>query len=90
MTGVSWPPLGMTRGARRPGESFSPISATGGLRRSAGRARGMSEAREKVVAALIALLVQGIILLAGLSVHLVPEPSAVPVEASAKGVAELG
>jgi len=50
----------------------------------------MSEAREKVVVALIALLVQGIILLAGLSVHLVPEPSAVPVEASAKGVAELG
>jgi len=37
----------------------------------------MGEARERVIAALVALLVQVIILLAGLSVYLVPEPSTV-------------
>jgi len=51
----------------------------------------MTEARERVIAALIALLVQAIIVVAGLSVCYGPEPSTVegvPVSASAQGVAE--
>jgi len=53
----------------------------------------MGEARERVIAALSALLVQVIIVLASLSVYLLPEPSTVegvPAAASAHGVAEPG
>ena len=47
--------------------------------------------RDRVLAAIVAVLAQVFILLAGLSVYLLPEPSTVegvPVEASAQGVAE--